>query len=136
VAGAVIVDTGLKLRLAATLDRRLFLRLFRNDVPILVGSTLVEFQQSAWPGYADVELTGLWSTPVIDTVGRAWSAIYNVTWTRGSGGIGEFIYGWVIYEEPDPDSVLVCGRRLTTPRWMDTDGQTFIESIIFYLLRG
>jgi hypothetical protein len=133
---AVITDSGLKLRLAATLNRRLFLRLFRNDVPILVGSTLIEFQASTWPGYADLELTGLWSSPVIDTVGRAWSAVYNQIWTRGAGGLGEFVYGWIVYELPDPDSVLVCGKRLTTPRWMDTMGQTIIESIIVYLLRG
>lgn len=135
-AGAIITDQGLKLRLSATLDRRLFLRLFSNDVPILVGSTLDQFDPSSWPGYADIELTGLWSLPQIDTVGRAWSAVYNQTWTRGAGGLGEFVYGWLLYELPDPDSVMVCGRRLATPRWVDTEGQTIIESIIFYLLRG
>lgn len=135
-SGAVITDQGDKLRLAATLNRRLFLRLFRNDVPVLQGSTLVLFLPPTWPGYADIELTGLWSSPTIDTVGRAWSAVYNQTWTRGAGGLGEYVYGWLIYELPSPDSVMVCGKRLTVPRWMDTAGQTIIESVFFYLSRG
>lgn len=135
-ASAVITDVGLKLRLGATIGPRLFLRLFSNDVPILTSSSLVQFDVPSWPGYADVELTSLWTPPNVDTVGRAWSAVYNVTWTRGSGGLPEYVYGWLIYQSPSPDSVLVCGRRLTTPRYMDAAGQTIIESIFFYLLRG
>ncbi len=135
-AAAIITDQGIKLRLAATLDRRLFLRLFANDVAILPGSTLVDFTPASFPDYADVEITGSWSTPALDVVGRAWSAVYNVTWTRGTGGVPQTIYGWLMYELSAPDSVLVAGRRLTVPRVLNAAGQTVIESVIFYLLRG
>jgi hypothetical protein len=136
VAGAVITDRGLCLRLAASLDKRLFLRLYRNNVPVLPSSTLADFDPCTFPGYSDQEVTGLWTTPVVDSVGRAWSAVYNVTWTRGAGGLPEFVYGWLLYELPYPDSVMIAGKPLTVPRLLDTAGQTVLESIIFYLLRG
>lgn len=135
-AAAVITEGGLKKRLNATLLPRLFLRLFNNDVPVLPTSLLGEFQQATFPGYADLEVTGLWPAAQIDATGRAWSAIYNQTWTRGAGGVPETIYGWVLYESPLPDSVLVAGRRLTIPRTISLAGETIIESVIVYLLRG
>lgn len=133
---AVITDKGLKLRLAALLDRPLFVRLYRTDQAVFPLSELGDFGQAAFPGYADAEVTGLWSAPVVDAIGRAFSAVYNVTWTRGAGGVPETIYGWLLYQNPDPSGVLVTGTRLTIPRAVDTAGATVIESIIFYLLRG
>lgn len=133
---AVIVDEGLKLRLAATLDKRLFVRLFRSDVPVLPGSVLGDFSPAAFPGYADQEVTGLWTAPLIDDVGRAYSVIPNLVWTRGAGGVPETEYGWVLYENPDPAWKLVAGKRLAIPAPMITGGDSVMVSVIAFLLRG
>lgn len=135
-AGAVITDQGAKLRLAATLDPRLFLRLFRSDQPVLPTSMLGDFTPANFPDYADLEITGLWSAPVLDPIGRAQSQVVNLTWTRGTGGVSETEYGWLLYQNPEPAGVLVAGRRLTQPRVMSAAGQVIMISIVCFLLRG
>lgn len=132
----IITNQGEKLFLNSTLSGRLFLRLFRNDVPVLLDSTLTDFDVALFPGYADVEITADWSSAVIDQVGRAFSRIGNITWTRGAGGIPETEYGWLMYQNVVPDSVMVAGQRFHSPIFLSSPGQTVKVSLIGFLLRG
>lgn len=135
-AGAVVFDSGLRLGLGAIITPRTFVRLFRNDVPVLPGQPLVAYNPCLFPGYADLEVTGLFTAPSLDLVGRATAAAYNLTWTRGSGGVPETVYGWIWYYGPDPTGQPIAGRRLTVPQTLTTEGQTVVLSVIAYLLRG
>lgn len=134
--GAVIADAGLRAALTAVLTPRTFVRLFRNDVAVLPASPLAAYQACLFPGYADMEVTGLFTGVSTDMVGRATAAAYNLTWTRGAGGVPETVYGWVWYYGPDPTGTVIAGRRLTVPQLLTTDGQTVVLSVIAYLLRG
>lgn len=130
-----ITNQGEKLFLNATLTGRLFLRLFRNDVPVLAQSTLSDFEVALFPGYADVEITADWSSAQLDQVGRAFSRIGNITWTRGAGGLPESEYGWIMYLNPDPNSILVAGQKFPAPILLSSFGQTIKVSLIAFLLR-
>jgi len=124
------------LTLNAALDRPLFLRLFRNDVPVTVSSTLDAFQTADFTDYDDLDLTGLFPPAQVDPLGRAFSLLPNLTWTVGAAPDAQTIYGWIMYEEPDPDSVLIAGRRLTVPYTVNTEGQVIMVSVVIFLLRG
>jgi len=136
VAAAVIVDRGENELLAAATGGRTFVRLFRNDVGITSASTLDDFEGAAFPGYADIEVTALWTTPVVDAVGRSFSRLVSLTWVRGAGGVLETDYGWVLYKYPAPDSVLLFGQRFAVPYVTNAPGQVILFSLIAYLLRG
>lgn len=132
---AVVTDEGLKNSLDARLAARLFLRLFRNDVSPVFGSVLGDFTPAAFPSYADFELTGSWPAAAIDGAGRAFST-QVVNWTRGAGGVPETDYGWVMYQNPDPDSQMVAGKRLTFPAVTNAEFQVVTVRVTVYLLRG
>lgn len=133
---AVIVDRGERVLLANALAPRQFVRLFRNNVSVLPGSELADFDQCTFPGYADQEVTGLWSGPVNDLVGRAVSRLFNLTWTRAAGLGTETVYGWLLYQLPDPDAQLVAGQRFSVPEVLTAAGELVLFSIIAYLLRA
>lgn len=133
---AVLTDQGEVVFLAAALAGPLFVRLFRNDVPVLTSSLLGDFDAALFPGYADLALAGVWSAPQLDGTGRAYSSVGTLTWTRGAGGVPETEYGWVMYVNPSPSSVLVAGARFTAPVTTDSPGQSILVSILAFLLRG
>lgn len=135
-AGAVLVDSGELLALRSILGRRLWLRLFRNDLEPVRDSDLTDFTPAAFPGYADVELTGLWPDPVILGDGSAESGPVDVTFARTAGGVPEVDFGWLIYGDPAPFSVLIAGRRVTVPWTTSADGDTIVIRLAADLLRG
>lgn len=131
-----ISDNGAVLLLDAALVPRRWVRLYRNDVDVFRASHLGDFQPSAFPGYADREVTAEWSAVVLDPLGRAASLIAGLTWTHPGGGAPETCFGWVMYEKPAPDSLFVAGKRLTVPVPMAVIGNAVMISIAAYLLRG
>lgn len=133
---ATLTDRGERALLTNALAPRLFVRLFRNNVPVLPGSLLPDFDVATFPGYADVEITGLWTGAIIDPVGRATSRVFNLTWTRAAGPGTETIYGWVMYQLPAPDSFVIAGASLTAAQVLAAAGETVLLSILAYLLRG
>jgi hypothetical protein len=133
---AVVPDVGLRAALTALLAPRTFARLYRNNLPVVQGSRLSDYQAAQFPGYADIELTDLWSGVNLDPVGRAFSAVYNLEWTRAAGGVPEYEYGWLVYYGPDPGGVLLAGALFATPYYLVNPGQTVSLSVITYLLRG
>jgi len=133
---AEVVDSGLRLGLGQVTAPRSFVRLYRADLDVLPGSRLVDFPACLFPGYADIEITGLWTGAIIDAVGRALSAVYNLSWTRSAGGVPETVYGWLWYYGPDPTGQLIAGRKLTVPQAINTAGQSLTLSVLAYLLRG
>lgn len=135
-AASIVTDQGLTTFLANALAPRLFVRLFNNNIPVSFSSVLGDFTQATFPGYADLELTGLWSAPAIDSVERAFSRITTLSWTRGAGGLPETIYGYVIYQNPVPTSVLVDGKLFTAPVIMSLPGQVIPLALAAFLLRG
>lgn len=135
-AAAVLTDQGEQKALNAVLAPKRWLRLFRNDVPVSNASVLSDFEQALFPGYADVDVSSLWPAALIDGTGRAYSQLPNVQWTRGVGGVPEVDYGWVLYELPAPDSVMVCGQRFSAPITTTVPGQIIVVSILALLLRG
>lgn len=135
-AAAVIPDIGMLGFLKNALPDGLYVRLFSNDVPVVSGSVLSDFSPALFPGYADVLLDGLWSAPQMDPLGRAYSRIPNVSWTRGAGGVLEIEYGWILYQYPTPSSVIRGGQRFDAPISVSIPGQIIMVSIIAFLLRG
>jgi len=135
VGAAIVTNEGLLSSLAARLASPLYVRLFRNDVPVLPTSVLGDFETALFPDYADLELSSYWSAPALDVFGRAY-ATADLVWTRGASGVAETEYGWVIYENPDPDSELVCGKTFTFAINMIVEGNEAKVKITFFLIRG
>jgi hypothetical protein len=133
---AVLVNSGEQLLLATALTPRLFLRLYNASLPVTWASLLNQFPQAVSPGFGDIEVTGTWPTPQIDGTGQAYSQLPVASWTRGVGGGPETIYGWLLYELPAPDSVLIAGNLFNTPIPTNAPGQTVVLSLLAVLLRG
>ncbi len=133
---AIVVDSALVLGLGELLAPRTWVRLFRNDREVASGSTLLDFEPCLFPGYADIELTALWPAPAIRGAGQAWSGEIPLLWTRGPGGVADTAYGWVVYQDPDPSSVLLAGRRVPRPWPMIVEGQQVSFNLSSYLIRG
>lgn len=132
---AVITNAGLLANLNDRLKGRLFVRVYRNDVPVLPDSFLGDFDPALFPGYSDVEVTSLWPPAILDMFGRALSRI-NLQFTRGAGGVPEWVYGWVMYELPSPDSYLVAGRKFDVPQRTAFAGDKIKFQISYYALKG
>jgi hypothetical protein len=132
---AILTDVGLLTSLTDRLRARLFLRLFRNNAPVLPGSMIGDFQEALFPGYADLELTSLWPVVDFDLFGRALSRV-NATFTRGAGGLQEFLYGWILYELPAPDSFLIGGRNFSPPQFTALAGDKIQVQLSHYALKG
>jgi hypothetical protein len=135
-ASAVVVNVGLLAALGDILAAELYVRLFANNVMVGIGNVLTDFQPAAFPGYADIPLSSLWQNPVIDGVGRSWSSSGTLTWTRGGGGVPETEYGWLLYQNPFPDSVLVAGFNFLAPVPINSVGETLVLTLLAYLFRG
>lgn len=133
---AILTNGGITGFLDEAFAGPLFVRLYRNNVPVAIESQLSDFEQALFPGYADLPLAGLWSAAVIDPTGRAVIRIPVLSWTRGSGGVPETEYGWVLYEFPVPDSVLRAGQQFDAPITTDAAGQMIVISLAAFLLRG
>lgn len=135
-AGAVVFDTGLRGGLSALIVPRSFVRLYRNDVDVLPNMPLLFYQPCLFPDYADLDITSLFGGVTTDPVGRAFAPAYNLTWTRGTGGVPETVYGWIWYYGPVGSGRPIAGRRLTRPQTLTTDGQQVVLSVVAYLLRS
>lgn len=133
---AVLANSGEVLLLTAALSGQLFVRLFNTPIPVTWVSLLSDFPVCVFPGYADQDITGMWPDPAIDGTGQAYSPLPLLTWVRGTGGLPETVYGWVMYQEPEPDSVLVAGNLLTTPIPTSIAGEVVVLSLLTVLLRG
>lgn len=133
---AVLVNSGEQTLMATALAPRLFLRLYNADVPVTWVSLLNEFPPAVSPGFGDLEVTGTWPPPQIDGTGQAYSQLPVASWTRGTGGGPETIYGWLLYQDPAPDSVLIAGDLFTTPIATSVPGETVVLSLLAVLLRG
>jgi hypothetical protein len=136
VGAAVLVNSGEQLLLSTALAPRLFVRLYNSPIPVTWVSLLNEFPPAVSAGFGDIEVTGSWPPPQIDGTGQAYSQLPVLTWTRGAGGGPETIYGWVLYELPSPDSVLICGNLFTQPIPTNAPGQVVVLSLLAVLLRG
>lgn len=133
---AVLANSGEQLLLATALSPRLFLRLYNAPIPVTWVSLLNEFPPAVSPGFGDLEVTGTWPPPQIDGTGQAYSQLPVASWTRASGGGPETIYGWVLYELPAPDSVLIAGNLFNVPIPTNAPGQVVVLSLIALCLRG
>lgn len=113
----------------------LWIRLFRNDIPVLPDSTLGEFDAATFAGSDDFELTPNWPAVALDVSGRAFSR-QDVIWTRSAPGVVENIFGWVVYEYPFPGSIIVCGRNFVPHQVVNGVGDFVRVQVTMYALRG
>jgi hypothetical protein len=135
VASAIISNAGLIAQMGRLLSGPLFVRLFKNNVDVTEASAVADFEKCTFPDYADMDVSGVFSTPTIDGVGRAAARATNLTWTRGAGGVPESVYGWLLLSGVTPFKY-EAGRKFDSPIILDASGQTVIVSLLIYLFRG
>lgn len=97
--------------IAALLDGALF-HLFATSTTLDEDTTLADFTECSFTGYAAVALTG-WSAATIELDGKAHSSPSNVSITPGSGGSGN-VYGWYVTDAGDTE-VLFCDSYSGAP---------------------
>jgi hypothetical protein len=113
----------------------LWLRLYRNNLPVVDGSLLSDFFPALFPGYADIRLATHWQLPSIDGQGDAVVTTNGLVWVRAAGGVPESEYGWLVYRNPAPFSQLVTGGLFTAPIITSRPGDLITQTVVFKCLR-
>lgn len=120
--------------LAGTAGANLWVRLLKVARTPLVGDSPDDYVEATFPGYAPAN--GGWSGPVDDGAGNRVMVSPALVWTRGSGGAGEVIYGWMVTRGIYPDWRLVAVSMFGVPRPMDVAGLTLPLQIALLVKRG
>lgn len=106
------------------------LHLYKNDYTPVDDSELADFTEADFEGYASEALTN-WVAAVTDANGRAFTHADSLTFTKGTGGVSNTVYGYYVVNASN--SELVWAERFLAGIVMDTDGKTFTILPIFTL---
>lgn len=96
------------------------MKLFANDYQPTEFSTLLDFQEAMFSGYA--EQTPVYAAPAIDGNGDAAMAAAELTFVHNGGGIGLTVYGWYIMD--NVSNVLIQAERLSAAKAMISLGDS------------
>lgn len=96
-------------------------RLYQNDYTPVDGSVLGSFTQADFEGYAGQNAES-WTGAVMAS-GRARSTADQITWTKGTGGTGNSIYGYYVVDADE--NLLWAERDPSAPVNMTSDGNIY-----------
>jgi hypothetical protein len=120
------IPTGASLQyldnLIADLLDTAIVRVFKNDYTPVDGSVLGSFTEANFTGYAQINMSG-WSAAALDGNGKAATTADQVTWTMGTPGTTNTVYG--IYVVTAAGALLYAERNPSGGILLNTLGQTF-----------
>jgi len=121
----VLATTGAVFQLSilrnAAIEDTFLCHLYKNDYVPHKGSVASDFTEATFDGYSPQNLNA-WSSPLIDPNGDALSVEAIHTWTKSSGGVANYIWGY--YVTDGTGAVLQWAERFPSVVPMETTGDT------------
>lgn len=103
------------------------LHLYKNNYVPTPASALSDFVECDFSGYAEVDLSGEWSSPVLNLDGEYEMSTDPHSYTQHGGATGNTVYGIFI---DDGTEVVIC-RRFDTPIAANPGSLGFELTVLF-----
>lgn len=128
---AIVPDDALLARMEQLLGAggiNVTVRLFVNSYTPDRYATPASFTEADFTGYAAYHGSG-WGAPAVDPSGTAYSVSPAITWTMGTPGTGNTVYGWYATVTTYSGVRLVAAELFALPIPLTLAGQTIERQI-------